>query len=434
MANSKPKDIFLLSLLVLLKIGAADQPEPNRLWQVTPEIDLTDELYAGWDPISVVKETEVYNGVAENRTYAHHSELFHLNTITYVAFSSAPVDEDSMGQDARISVSKDDGLTWSSPEIVVPAAMLPNQTDPHDFKYWCDRHIVQRVWQPVSFVYLEDEDNLYSIVLSASIGCPGNFQSAGRIAQRINKEDGKPDGHPCWLVKNAYTEAQRYNETIFGTEYGMKDCSNAKVLNARLDRPDKAPAWSSWLYNNKLYGADGVHDLQEQTHAIWVEDSSSKSGGYWQRFWRDISAENNTLAVWAEYNEDPEGDDWYPKVLQQHGNEIYQANIPDAKTKQHLGLLENGDRFLVSNPRYDPDLDRQPLTIATSRGKDQSYKNIGVLRTNASTVIAPETRDQYKNHGFHYPSAIQIGSKLVVAYSENKENIWVSVVDVEQLP
>ena len=423
-----------LGLWPILGTARAARLEPEKIWQVTPEIDPADDLYAGWDPISVLKETEVYNGVAENRTYAHHSELFHLDGVTYVAFSSAPIDEDSMGQDARISVSKDAGMTWSAPHVVLPAALLPNQTNTHDYKYWCDRQIVQRAWQPVSFVYLEDEDALYSIVLSASIGCPGNFQSAGRIAQRIRKADGKPKGQPCWLVKNEYTEAQRYNETIFGTEFGMQDCRNAEVLNARLKQPEKVPAWSSWLYNHKLYGADDHHDLQEQTHAVWFEDEDSETGGYWQRFWRDISAENNTLKVWVESNEDPGGNGWYPKVLEQYGNQIFETNIPDAKTKQHLGLLNDRDRFLVSNPRYDPGLDRQPLTIATSRGKDQSYRHIGVLRTNASTVIAPETRDQYKNRGFHYPSAIQVDDKLIVSYSENKENIWVSVIDLEELP
>lgn len=68
--------------------------------------------------------------------------------------------------------------------------------------------------------------------------------------------------------------------------------------------------------------------------------------------------------------------------------------------KQHLGLLESGHRFLVSNPRYDQGLDRQSLTIATSRGEDLSYRNIGGSRTNASTIIVPGTRNQYKIMGF----------------------------------
>lgn len=40
----------------------------------------------------------------------------------------------------------------------------------------------------------------------------------------------------------------------------------------------------------------------------------------------------------------------------------------------------------------------------------------------------------YKNQGFSYPVAVQVGNTLVTAYSENKENIWVSVVNIDDLP
>jgi hypothetical protein len=86
----------------------------------------------------------------------------------------------------------------------------------------------------------------------------------------------------------------------------------------------------------------------------------------------------------------------------------------------------------VHNPRNNTERYRQPLTIATSRGGNGSYTGIGVLRTNASTVIAPDTR-KLKRLMFSYPTAIMVNGKLVVAYSENKENIWVSVVDPKNL-
>jgi hypothetical protein len=74
------------------------------------------------------------------------------------------------------------------------------------------------------------------------------------------------------------------------------------------------------------------------------------------------------------------------------------TNIPDAKTKQHLGALNGGaERYLISNPRNNTELIRQPLTIAMSRGADLSYKHVGVLRTNASDDIAPDTRGEPAN-------------------------------------
>ena len=384
-------------------------PAANGIWQVAPPLDFNDALYAGWSQIAVVKEIEVSNGVQLCRTYAHHPHIFYLHDTVYLTFSSAPADEDSMGQDVRISVSKDRGLTWTHSNSLIPPAMLPSQTDPRNFTYWCDRSIVQRAWQPIGFVHLPEENELYAVGLSASEACPGGYQSAGKVAQRINK-NGSAIGDPCWLLKNEYTTTQLYNETIFGTKFSMRDCEKKSVINSKLEEPDAVPAWGSWLYNHELYAADGRYNMQEQTFATWFDDDDSPTGGYWQRFWRDISATNNSLAVWLEYNESPNGDNWYPRVLEQYGNAIYKTNIPDGKTKQFFGRWEpDGARYLVSNPRHNDDLERQPLTIATSRGKDQVYKKAGVLRTNASRTIAPETRNGYKNLGFQYPSTVQIG-------------------------
>ncbi|TEA12830.1 hypothetical protein C8034_v005568 [Colletotrichum sidae] len=430
--------IGALSLTTWSPLVRAAPPPPGNLWRVWPPIDYSDALYAGWDQIAVEKEIQIYNGVAENRTYAHHPELFAVGANVFLIYSSAPVDEDSMGQDVWISASNDGGITWSPGRSLMPAALLPNQTETHNWKYWCDRGIAQRAWQALSFVRLSDGD-LYAVGQSGSRWCPGRWATAGRIAVRISL-DGGPLQDPCWLEKNEYTESQLYAETVYGTAFGMESCARACEVNAALRSPDEAPAWSPWLYNNGLVAADGTHQMEEQTFAVWHDDATSPTGGYWQRHWRDISPEReNTHAVWVEYNQDPGGEGWYPKVRNRTGNDIYRTNIPDAKTKQFLGRLDGtGDRYLLSNPRYNAaDPQRQPLTLAVSRGAgDQTYRAIGVLRTNAAEEIVPDTRDGIKNRarGFSYPTAVQVGDKLLVAYSENKENIWVSVVDVGALP
>ncbi|OHE99291.1 hypothetical protein CORC01_05332 [Colletotrichum orchidophilum] len=427
---------LLLASLWLARIHAKPPP-PDTLWQVSPPLNYTDTIYAGWQQITVDAEIQIYNGVAENRTYAHHPELFAIESNVFLLYSSAPVDEDSMGQDIWISTSSDSGLTWSRGRSLMPAALLPNQTETYNWKHWCDRGIAQRAWQALSFVHLPDGE-LYAIGQSGSRWCPGRWATAGRIARKISL-DGEPLTDPCWLEKNQFTDSELYAETIYGTKYGMKYCARACEINAVLRRPDEAPAWSPWLYNNGLFAADGIHQMEEQTFAVWHNDSDSPTGGYWQRHWRDISTEaKNTHSVWIEYNEDVHGNGWYPKVKESHGNNIYQTNIPDAKTKQFLGKLDDtGDRYLLSNPRYNAtDPQRQPLTLALSRGVDQTYTSIGVLRTNATKEIVPDTRDGVKNRafGFSYPTAVQVRNKLLIAYSENKENIWVSVVDITALP
>lgn len=427
---------ILLLLLSVCTLTTATPPSPDSYWQVSPPIDHSDALYAGWAQINNTRDILVYNGTAENRTYAHHPELYYPSATgtVFLLHSSAPVDEDSMGQEVWISISQDEGVSWSVPHSILPAAMLANQTDPRNFTYWCDASIWQRALQALTVV--EVNNVVFAIGQTTDFYCWGNLGSgskaAGRIARPVDN-NGHAAGDPCWLTMNEWTEPLLFNETIYGTQYSIKFCDDRDAINALLHEPAEVPAWGDWLYNHELYAADGVHYMQENTHAIWVSDNSSESGGYWQRFWRDITATNNTMAVWVETTVDHTGADWYPQVLEEYGNPIYQTNIPDGKTKQFLGLLDSGDRYLVSNPRNNTDLVRQPLTVALSRGSNLAYKNIGVLRTGANTSPVPDTRD-YKNIGFSYPSAVQVADMLVIAYSEDKENIWVSIVDTKDLP
>lgn len=420
----------LLTLLIPA-IQAHDPPTPDSYWQVSPPINYSDPIYAGWPQLKVDAEALVYKGTEVNRTYAHHPELYYDGKRVYLIYSTAPIDEDSTGQDAWLSTSTDGGFTWSKGYSILPDALLPNQTHPANYSYWCNNRIWQRAHHPVAWVPI-DKDHLYAVSQTTLRYCWSDqakgTKAAGRIARVIDRK-GRPVGDPCWTQQNNWTEVVRFNETIYGT-YGMKYCKHAKKIEEYLKEPEKVPAWGTWLYQTKMYAADDKHDVQEPTHSVWF---GSKHGGYWERFWRDISGSDIiSTAVWVEHTQSRKGKDWYPEIEQQHGNKIFQTNIPDVGSKQHLGSLPNGDRFLVHNPRNNTERYRQPLTIATSRGSDRSYKGIGVLRTNASTVFAPDTRG-LKRLMFSYPTAIMVDGKLVVSYSENKENIWVSIVDPKNL-
>lgn len=64
------------------------------------------------------------------------------------------------------------------------------------------------------------------------------------------------------------------------------------------------------------------------------------------------------------------------------------------------------------------------------REKVLRYRNVVALRTNTSISTAP---GEHKNHGFSCPTAVQVERKLLAAYSENRENTRVSVVDMHTL-
>lgn len=407
----------------------------TSLWNVSPPIDYNDTLYAGWSQLNFSAEIEIYNGISANRTYAHHPELYSRPNTSdvYIIHSSGLIDEDAMGQQIWFSQSQDGGFTWTPSHMVLPSALLPNQTQELNFSYWCNEGIQQRAVDALAI--LDYDDILYAVGQTTDFWCAGTLGSgnhaAGQYARPIYY-NGTIAGDPCWIQKNNWTDYVRYNETLYGYKYNMQDCPNVEALRSLLQQPQEVPAWSDFVLNNDLYAADDLHSVQENTNAVWLP-----SVGVWQRFWRDVTATNNSERVWVEYS--TTGEDWYPVVLEAYGNEIYETDIPDAKTKQFLLALPSdtdGDasRVFVSNPRYNTELIRQPLTIATSRGEGlEPFTGIGVLRTNASDDIAPDTRD-YKNQGFSYPSATRVGDNIVVGYSENKQNIWVSVISISDLP
>ena len=94
-------------------ILAQAPPPPDQYWKVSPPINYSDPIYAGWPQLKVDAEVLVYKGTEVNRTHAHHPELYHDGKRTFLMYSTAPIDEDSIGQDAWLYTSTDGGFKWS---------------------------------------------------------------------------------------------------------------------------------------------------------------------------------------------------------------------------------------------------------------------------------------------------------------------------------
>lgn len=312
---------FIFTIVLLLYIVVASLLPADEYWQVSPPLNYSDILYAGWDQIPVQIEAIVYNGIAVGRTYAHHPQLLAVGETVYLIHSSALIDEDSMGMELWGAISHDGGYTWSASQSILPAALLPNQTDVANFSYWCNEAIWQRAIGGLAVLNLGSE--IWAIGQTTDFFCWGDIGSgtrgAGRIARRLSPADGSSIGDPCWLNQNNWTYITLYNETRYGTQYGMQFCESATELNAMLESPKTVPAWSDWLYNNQLDSYNSTTSLQEVTHAVWIEDGGT---GCWQRFWRDISPTDNSMRVWVELSYDVEGRKWYPQLEVKYGNKV----------------------------------------------------------------------------------------------------------------
>jgi len=73
-----------------------------------------------------------------------------------------------------------------------------------------------------------------------------------------------------------------WNETVYGTEYGMKMCDQADVMNALLLDPTAVPAWSAWLYNDVLYAANNWY-------VLFLEGSSTAPSFVQPLFFRQVT-------------------------------------------------------------------------------------------------------------------------------------------------
>jgi hypothetical protein len=416
-----------------------NQPStPSNLWKVPSRIDPQNPHKLAWPQINATKVT-IEKAANDSRRFSYYPTIYNAGGIPYLLFSSAEKDIDGMGQDVWISYQTGD--SWSKPEIAFPAALLSNQTTIETSEYYCKRGIPQRALQPLSIVYAgggESSPKYYAVAQSSDNICPGSYQSAGRLARRVNIGNfaGNSEtfaGEPCWIETNDYTGAHWWAETIYGTKYRMDVCEDRDAINAALAKPENVPAQATALFNSPIIAADGKHSVVYPTEAVWVKDIL-KDVRY-MRFWADVSAKNATGTAFVEYTNDEDGKNWFPATTD--GSKIHETNIYSSNKAWYGGNSQGTLRVYISNSGMNADSSQELLTLATSRGSDLDFTKIGVLRGgDASKSVPKGTRGGSSTDvpGFYWPSACFQGDRMLVAYSENKASIQVSTIQLSNLP
>ena len=191
---------------------AVEQGCRTQLWDVGP-LDFTNNFTAGAPYLNVISKTEVYDGIAVNRTYSHHplvrcstrsaadTQMLALpstnGTTIALIHTSATVDEDSMGQQIWAAMSYDGGFTWTPSAEIIASALLPNQTSvgprtdlqslsdgqEENFLYWCNRSVIQRAWGCEAIIQSPATQIVYAVAGSSDYYC-----NNGSLANDVGAE------------------------------------------------------------------------------------------------------------------------------------------------------------------------------------------------------------------------------------------------------
>ncbi|KAH7098406.1 hypothetical protein BKA62DRAFT_660715 [Auriculariales sp. MPI-PUGE-AT-0066] len=414
-------------------IAALQPPDPMSLYTSTTPLDPNDPIMAGLPLLPNVTHLQVHGGYDVGRTYAHHAITEFFDDTLYVAWSSGSVDEDQMGQQSwfvKGQLASNWKLDVHSSRLMLPSALLSNQTVELNYTYWCQQDIAQRAAQPNAF--LKFNGSVYGVSETWDIQCTNAgtskyTRSAGRFVLPVS--DDASTG--CWLVQTEWYARHKWNETMVTTVLCPQPFRSQ--FAALLDRPHNMPFTHYQLTNaGTYYASDVAHAVQEVTKAVWFNDDTSTGAGYWQRFWRDVSGANS-LVTWVEFSTN--GLDWLPAVVTSGSNGIIPSNVPDSNTKTFFGAVTiacGPVTYIVHNPQYYPSTRwRQPLSISVAHDRVH-FDSEHVIRTNASLTWVPDTRN-VKRVGLSYPHATVAGDELIVAYSENKENIWLTRIPLQSL-
>lgn len=96
------------------------------------------------------------------------------------------------------------------------------------------------------------------------------------------------------------------------------------------------------------------------------------------------------------------------------------SNLPMATSKPIAGLLSNGQRYLICSTSADGGKRRSPLTIAVSKPGEEVFSKVFVIR---HAVFSDGPGESHEKASLSYPYAIEHEGHLYVGYSNNGGNV-----------
>lgn len=336
-----------------------------------------------------VRHVMVHRAVAGEQQFLHESAVAVHEGEIVVSFANDPRDENSAEGITRARRSRDDGRTWSAPEMVGPGV------DGRE----CDNHALLH----------SHAGQLYAYVARWA----GGFQPDGRW-------------HPLpslRAVQLVWNPSRR-----IWTETGVVI---PRLLT--MQGPQRLRD-GGWIIAGE-YGFDtpAVAICEDDRFAQWWTTPISAPAGLKFPEPTIIVEDDRLVAIIRnEFSLGPPQTQALVAESFDHGRTwtmARPANFPMVNSKPFGGVLSTGQRYLVCN--Y-PDVTsrRGCLAIAVSRPGERVFSMLRTIRQGTPPVQIPGL---CKEPQWSYPYAVEAAGSLYVTYSISKEDCAMSVIPLDAL-
>ena len=332
-------------------------------------------------------------------TYNHQPMLAYWNGQFYYQYLCDPVDEHVPPSHTVLMTSKD-GYHWTNPQIVFPEYKVPDgytKAGRQDVA----KNLIAIMHQRVGF-YVSKSGKLitmgnYGVAMDKKDD-PNDGNGIGRVVREI-KKDGTYG--PIYFIY--YNHGFNEKNTAFPYFKRSKDKAFVKACQEILDNPLYLMQWVEEADRN-----DPIIPLNKEYKAFnYYTLPDGKIACLWKHALTSISEDG--------------GNNWAEPVLRAKGFVNSNAKIWGQR-------LSDGTYATV----YNPSEFRWPLAISLSKD-GLEYTTLNLVH---GEITPMRYGGNYKSYGPQYVRGIQEGNgipkdgDLWVAYSVNKEDMWVSRIPV----
>jgi hypothetical protein len=350
-----------------------------------------------WDPdtplpppgavpfLDEVRHVMVQRAAAGEYQFLHESSVtFHGDELV-VAFANDPRDENSAEGIVRATRSRDDGRTWSAPEIVTPGNAAGRECDNHVLLHshggvlrayaarWRGGVQPDGTWCPLP--------SMRTLIFAYDAKARAWRETGTSIPQFLPMQAPQRTPNGGWIVAGEFGFEQ--SAVALCADDGFSTWTTVAIpLPARARFPEptiivEPDCMTAIIRNEFMMGPP-------QRHALVAE--SRDHGRTWSK--------------------------------------AVESNLPMVASKPFGGVLSTGQRYLVFN-YPDPHCRRGCLAVAVSRPGEKTFSRLRAIRHGVPPVRLPGL---CKDAQWSYPFAVEHGGNLYVSYSISKEDCALSVI------